>query len=556
MSSIASTAAPSKLTALAPRAERRRLHRARSRAAVRLAPGARLIGGSVVTYAEEYRALVAQYGTHRRDAADPTQLHRVRMSRGRTRSAARPVFARFLTALPDLLQQRSTWALRQLARHIDVDHSVLHRIVVQAESEGWLVPRWCGDDAGAEYEMRGSHWTLRIPPWIPQDAIEAARPRGGGAVPTVDFRATAPVSHATIAVASISNPSEAALAIHRQLPRLDAHAAFTRVRRRHRATALRGLGHTELLVMQLVVRKTVESGAERLSVGQIGSRCGLSRGQIRKALASLATHGVVRRLARTTWSISPTDIFAVLDDVAGRLGLHRVRQLRELEHQREQHQYWERCILHGRDSNRMRDQIRRMGYEVPAHLVSLRSYEEQVDKRCRNEVFVLASARPAPRRPTRQQVLGRPQTVEIDGRPCLLDLVQLQQRLDMLVVEGLPSGVATTMITEEIEQLAREQGLSVRREVRVPVPRLVGRRDGRPRWQRVDLVIEAPGRRPLYVEIDRAEKRESRRKLTWAVSQGADAIWVRWGGSRDVRFVGDGVRVVEPRWRRARRRVA
>lgn len=573
--------------------------RRRKRTIVPLAPGARLVGGSLLVHGDAMTALIRQHATHRRDPADRTRPLRVPNGRGGSRRVPCPGVAHLLSTMVDVLSERPWWSERALADKIGADCHQVHRVLVAAQDDGWLHGARPGDDEGADEvaRMGGSHWTMCVPSWIDPAAIDAAqqeaealRQRGRGAGCTAVIRDREPrnrvqetenhdgshgpeperaesaegsaTSHTTqqvddrdhtqaaAAPEALPDPTApsaalmAALTVLRQSRRLYAHPAYTRVPRR-RDPLQRGLGHTDLLVTDLVVRTTVITDSDTLTVRDLAERTSLSPSSIRSSLRSLDHHRVVDRISRTRWSLGP-DPFAALDDVAARLGLHAVRELKRLAHQEQREKYWEGLILHSMtSSDRIRQHIRRMGYEVPEHLVSLRSYEERASDRCRKEVFVLSSARPAPRR--------RPQTVDLDGRPCLLDLDVLRDRLDMLVVDGVPSGAVTTAVTEEIEELAREQGLSVRCEVPVPVPRLVGRRDGRSRGQRVDLLISSAGKPSLYVEIDRAEKRESRRKLQWAVSQGADALWIRWGGSRDVGVVDDGVRVVEPSWRRGRR---
>lgn len=543
-------------------------------------------------------ALIAQHATHRRDPADPAQLRRVPNGRGSTRTVPCPGVARLLTTMVTLLQQRRRWSERELAEEIDADCHQVHRLLVAADDDGWILRSWPGHDEGADEgaRMSRSYYTICVPSWIERAAIEAAQreaqalARGRGAAPSAVIRDTgcepscfrdvslvqcgpeperadsaegsaaiqlvddlAPTSAAG-APTALTDPAApsaalmAALAVLSDLPRLHAHPAYTR------DGSHRGLGNVDLLTTDLAVRTTVITGSVTFTVGDLAGRTSLSRGSLRSSLRSLADHQIVDRLSRTTWSITQTDVFGVLDGVADRLGLHAVREHRRIAHQQQREGHWERLILHSMmPSDRVREQIRRMGYEVPEHLASLKSYEEQADERCRNEAPYVVSLQAAAHRPTREYVLRRPEPVDVDRRPCLLDLGQLKQRLDALAVEGLSSPAITKAITGVIVELAREQGLKVRREVPVPVYRLVGRRDQRVWQQLVDLVISLPGSPPLYIEIDRAEKRESRRKLRWAVSQGYDAIWIRWGGSRDVAVVDDGVRVVEPSWRRTRR---
>jgi len=66
----------------------------------------------------------------------------------------------------------------------------------------------------------------------------------------------------------------------------------------------------------------------------------------------------------------------------------------------------------------------------------------------------------------------------------------------------------------------------------VPLPCLKGIDERRPDRQGVvDILISGRGGLPdLVIELDRADKRWSARKLAAAAADGMTAIWVRWGG--------------------------
>lgn len=105
----------------------------------------------------------------------------------------------------------------------------------------------------------------------------------------------------------------------------------------------------------------------------------------------------------------------------------------------------------------------------------------------------------------------------------------LAQALGRLNFEGLQSVGATKLVTRAVVEWAESIGWLPVAEM--PLAFLEDAPEYPGRQGIVDVFVARPGQpRDLVIEIDRANKRWSARKLGYAVANGKAAIWVRWSG--------------------------
>lgn len=110
-------------------------------------------------------------------------------------------------------------------------------------------------------------------------------------------------------------------------------------------------------------------------------------------------------------------------------------------------------------------------------------------------------------------------------------------------LHGRRTGDVTASITSAVRDWAQANGWSSLTEVPVVMPNdptNMSRRQGL-----YDIVIERSGLPDLVIEIDRANKRWSAKKLGFAADRGMEAVWVRWSGRPPTPdLVPDGVVVI------------
>lgn len=105
----------------------------------------------------------------------------------------------------------------------------------------------------------------------------------------------------------------------------------------------------------------------------------------------------------------------------------------------------------------------------------------------------------------------------------------LAEALGRLNFEGLQSVGATKLVTRAVVDWAESIGWLPVAEM--PLAFLEDTPEYPGRQGIVDMFVARPGQpRDLVIEIDRANKRWSARKLGYAVANGKAAIWVRWSG--------------------------
>lgn len=111
----------------------------------------------------------------------------------------------------------------------------------------------------------------------------------------------------------------------------------------------------------------------------------------------------------------------------------------------------------------------------------------------------------------------------------------------------------TARITRAVERVAVACEASVEREVRISLSRKVHRKDGREKdvFGHVDLLVTLADGTPVFIEIDRANKQWSLRKLVHCHEiPGTLCVWIRWKG-RALAEIPPGIDVIDIRKRRS-----
>lgn len=116
---------------------------------------------------------------------------------------------------------------------------------------------------------------------------------------------------------------------------------------------------------------------------------------------------------------------------------------------------------------------------------------------------------------------------------CRAHLIGSRDLLAKCVESNAPCTKAcTAALTEEIERIAVAQHAEVERERAIDCFR-ASFRQGKPvqKQGRLDLVATFPDGSTLAIEIDRAFKNWSARKLRHAKAAGMVELWIRWSGA-------------------------
>ncbi|MFJ4651130.1 hypothetical protein ACIP5Y_07630 [Nocardia sp. NPDC088792] len=105
----------------------------------------------------------------------------------------------------------------------------------------------------------------------------------------------------------------------------------------------------------------------------------------------------------------------------------------------------------------------------------------------------------------------------------------LHRHLQPVSLSGLTAREATTMLTYQTAEWARKHWWTVTFEAPARVSRPTRRG---PYRGRLDLLCTSWFRRPIAIEIDRANKMWSLDKLQAEADAGASTLWVRWAGDQ------------------------